>query len=91
MEYIRFLPMSEFPQPDESDESFSVTVLVYSEGFRNIELGYYDFETNRWSHFGDNSFLLKCWCYIPLPEVNINENEWEAVMPKGYNKHYLGS
>jgi hypothetical protein len=78
--------MSERPVADESDESFSKTVIIYGEGKGYVELGYFDFEQGQWSHFGNNSFLLKCWCYIPEPQVIIENKEWHAVPPRGYNR-----
>jgi hypothetical protein len=91
MENIKFFPMSEYPLADESDNSFSKTVLVYTEGFKSTELGYYDFETCRWSHFGDDSFLLQCWCYIPSPAADVREKNWKVITPKGYKKALYNS
>jgi hypothetical protein len=80
-----FYPMSERPSADESDESFSKTVIIYGEGKGVIELGYFDFEQGQWSHFGTTGFLLKCWCYIPEPGISKENKDWQAVAPKGYN------
>lgn len=85
---ILFYPMSELPVPDESDASFSKTVIIYGDDFNFIDLGYFDFEVEQWSHFGKNTFLLKCWCYIPTPSEIIREKNWEIIAPKGY-KRYL--
>lgn len=75
--------MTELPVADESDAAFSKTVLIYGEKKHFVELGYYDFEEDTWSHFGKNNFLLKCWCYVPEPSEVVNR-EWEAFAPKGY-------
>lgn len=86
METIVYYPMTEKPFADESDDSFSKTVIIYGEGQGYVELGYFDFEQGQWSHFGNNSFLLKCWCYIPEPGAVKENKEWQAVAPRGYNK-----
>jgi hypothetical protein len=89
MQDIKFYPMSDKPAPDESDASFSRTVIVYNEKLIAVGLGYYDFEIGQWLHFSHSSFLLKCWCYIPAPDDVIKENKWEVIAPKGYQKPFL--
>lgn len=79
-----FYPMTEIPIADESDSTFSKTVIIYGEKQQFVELGYYDFEEKTWSHFGQNIFLLKCWCYIPESLEAIKNNEWKSLPPKGY-------
>jgi hypothetical protein len=79
-----FHPMTELPIADESDTTFSKTVIIYGERQDFVELGYYDFEEGAWSHFGKNTFLLKCWCYLPEPLGAIKNTQWEALPPKGY-------
>jgi hypothetical protein len=86
---IIFYPMSEKPSPDESDNSFSKTVIIFGEKLNFIELGFFDFEDQQWSHFGKNSHLLKCWCYIPDPNNMVNCGEWTAIAPKGYTKDFF--
>lgn len=83
MKDIDFHPMTIFPHADEANATISKTVLIYGDGRDLIELGYYDFAQNSWSHFGKNTFLLKCWCYVPLPEVG-EDSQWTAYTPKGY-------
>jgi hypothetical protein len=78
--------MTEWPIADESDGSFSKTVIIYGERAEVVELGYYDFEQGQWSHFGQNTFLLKCWCYIPDPDIVIKDKNWQLFTPKGYIK-----
>lgn len=86
MEEIKFYPMTEWPVEDESDSSFSKTVIIYGEKSSEIGLGYYDFEMNEWLHLGENIFLLKCWCYIPNPNENTKGRTWKLLAPKGYQK-----
>jgi len=85
---IIFYPMSEIPARDQSDVSFSKTVIIYNDKLNFVDLGYFDFEEGQWSHFGENSFLLKCWCYIPKP-LEIEDEKWEIVIPKGYKKRFF--
>ncbi|ALM50508.1 hypothetical protein AMR72_17415 [Flavobacterium psychrophilum] len=85
MDEVIFYPMSQRPVPDESDATFSTTVIVYNEKYTAVGLGYFDFEIGEWLHFSHNSFLLKCWCYIPVPKI-IGDSSWDTVMPKGYIK-----
>ncbi|WP_121667012.1 hypothetical protein [Mesonia aquimarina] len=90
MKYAIFHPMSEPPMPDKNDESFSETVLVYSENTEFIELGYFDFEDECWYHFGSDSFLLKCWCYIPNPVECLGDHqEWPLAKHKDYDENDL--
>lgn len=82
---IPFYPMSELPVPDKDDESFSETVLVYGNKRGFVELGYFDFEDESWYHFGSDSFLLKCWCYVPHPDPkHLNDQEWPLIKHQGY-------
>lgn len=86
MEEIEFYPMTERPALDESDVSFSKTVIIFGEKFNIVTLGYFDFEINEWSQFSDSNFLLMCWCYIPEPSnVYLNTN-WSPIAPKAYKK-----
>lgn len=89
MQEIKFYPMSEWPIPDESDKSFSQTVIVYGDKLNPIGLGYFDFEMGEWLHFAENNFLLKCWCYLPDPKGVVEDTQWEAIAPKGYQKPFL--
>jgi len=88
MENIKFYPMSQKPIPDESDASFSRTVIVFGSKSNETGLGYYDFEMKEWLHLGGNLFLLKCWCYLPVPGFE-EKNEWEAIAPRGYLKSFF--
>lgn len=84
-----FYPMSTIPMPDESDQTFSKTVLIYGDKSDFVELGYYDFEVSQWSHFGSNIFLLKCWCYLPDPGMIAN-SEWPVIIPMDYSEFING-
>ena len=83
-----FNPMSQKPIEDESDTTFSITVLIFNQYLKFVAPGYYDFEEQEWSHFGENSNLLKCWCYIPMPENNGDLDDWETIKPKSYRKFF---
>lgn len=80
-----FYPMTEIPVPDKGDASFSKTVIIYGEDLESFEFGYFDFEQDQWSHFGKNNMLLKCWCYVPVPD-GLNHGYWHTLKPKGYIK-----
>ena len=81
--------MTEIPLPDDSDTSFSKTVMIYSNALTHVEFGYFDFEEQQWSHFSKTPFLLKCWCYIPSPKEFIKNKDWPTVALKGYKKNYF--
>lgn len=85
---VKFYPMSELPPAEDSDTSFSRTVLVYGRNRSFVELGYYDFEKEQWVHFGEGSFLLKCWCFIPNPGKLLNDKKWEEVKHKDYKSSF---
>lgn len=84
-----FYPMTEIPAPDDSDKSFSKTVIIFGDKLNFIDLGYFDFEEQQWSHFGRNHYLLKCWCYIPDPAPIVYTKEWMLIEPKGYRKEFF--
>lgn len=83
---IVFYPMSEIPVHDESDTSFSKTVIVYDDKLNFSDMGYYDFERGEWSCFGEVWFLLKCWCYIPHVTDCENISRWETIKSKRIKK-----
>jgi hypothetical protein len=48
---------------------FSAPVLLFSADDNTFcELGYYDFKTQKWLHFGGDSVVLVAWSYLPPPE-----------------------
>ena len=66
-------------------EDFSVTVLVFSEDEpTHAELGFYNFDTEAWSHFGDFSMMLICWCYLPDPTEFLKDKDFVAIEHEGY-------
>lgn len=81
-----FYPMSKIPERDDSDKSFSKTVIVFNDKLNLIDFGYFDYEEMQWSHFGKNEFLLRCWCYIPDPKKNDACRKWDTIKPKGFKE-----
>lgn len=81
---VDFYPMSLFPLRDDSDASFSKTVIVFGEKPNIADMGYYDFEDCQWSQFGNDKFLMVCWCYLPFPDFFIRENTLQSIAPNGY-------
>jgi hypothetical protein len=66
-------------------EDFSVPVLVFDKSDSNFcEIGHYNFDTKQWSHFGEISMKLICWCYLPDPSEFIKNNNLEYVLHEGY-------
>lgn len=66
-------------------EDFSVPVLVFDKSDLNFcEIGHYNFDTKEWSHFGENSMKLICWCYLPNPSEFVENNNLEYVLHEGY-------
>lgn len=84
-----FFPMQEIPKKATDllgrFEDFSVPILVFDKSEPNFcEIGHYNFDTKEWSHFGENSMKLICWCYLPDPSDFIKNNELEYVLHEGY-------
>ena len=68
-----------------NEESFSVPVLVFDEKEPTFcEIGHYNFDTNSWSHFGENSMKLICWCYLPNPTEFLKGKNFKSVQHDGY-------
>jgi hypothetical protein len=67
-------------------EPFSVAVLVYDDTEHPFcEIGHYNFDTGTWSHFGEGSMHLICWCYLPDPtEFRRNNPDLKSVIHEGY-------
>jgi len=67
-------------------EDFSLPVLLFDKEeptFCNI--GHYNFDTETWSHFGEESMKLICWCYIPNPTDYIKKMRFLThVLHDGY-------
>lgn len=81
--------MQEFPKVSTdlkgNEESFSVPVLVFDESEPTFcEIGHYNFDTKSWSHFGENSMKLICWCYLPNPTEFLKCKNFKSVIHDGY-------
>ena len=59
-------PMNEFPEQVEG-EHFSRTVLVYDMDLEDFDLGFYNYDTQKWDVMGGFQMELICWSYIPKP------------------------
>lgn len=81
----QFYPMTEIP-PQVDGEWFSETVLVYDRAEPTFAaLGFYNFDTEMWSHFHEESMQLICWTFIPNPTEFVNQNpQLEWVRHTGY-------
>lgn len=64
---IEFNPMTKYPQKIEG-EHHSRTVLVYDKDLEDFDLGFYDYETEKWNVFGGFQMDLLCWCEVPKPK-----------------------
>lgn len=66
-------PMHVLPEKVQG-EHFSKTVLLYDEDLEYFDLGYYDFDTEKWNIYGDLQMNLICWSEVPLPhELQVKE------------------
>lgn len=65
-EELKFNPVDQFPAKVEG-EQFSRTVLLYDKDLDNFDLGYYDFEVQKWQAMGGFQMDIICWSYIPIP------------------------
>ena len=62
-----FKPMTELP-PQVESEDFSETVLVYDTDLDDCDLGFYNFDTQRWGVLGGFKMNLICWRHIEKPK-----------------------
>ena len=62
----KFNPMTQLPQQVEG-EDFSRTVLVYDKDLEDVDLGFYNFDTEKWDVLGGFQMDLICWSEIPKP------------------------
>lgn len=80
---ITFHPMGILPDKKSVDDNeFSTPVLLFDICEANYcEIGYYDFKTKQWNHFGDSQCEFICWCYVPnqIPFVDMYK---KIVAPK---------
>ena len=84
-----FHNMQEYPKRattlNGDDENFSLPVLVFDEDNPSFcEIGHYNFNCEMWSHFGDDSMKLICWCYPPNPTTFLKGKNFESVLHIGY-------
>lgn len=76
-----FYPMNEFPTRVKGG-NYSVPVLVFSADNPTFcEMGYYNFETQKWLHFGESSVVLISWCYMPNHEAFLEQVKNMAGIP----------
>ena len=86
---MEFKSMQELPKRvydlNGNAEYFSVPVLVYDEDAPcYCEIGYYNFDSKEWAHFGQKSMRLICWCKIPNPTEFVKSNNLISVTHEGY-------
>lgn len=79
-----FFRMHIKPNHEDIDLHFSKTVIIYDEKGEYSDLGYYDFELCQWIIFGDMSFKMSCWRYVPDASEFIKQNELKLEYHKGY-------
>jgi hypothetical protein len=63
---LKVNPMHIFPDQVEG-EQFSQTVLLYDKDLDNFDLGYYDFEFQKWQTMEGFEMDLICWSYVLFP------------------------
>ncbi len=61
-----YRPMTEFP-PITEGEQHSKMVLVFDEDLNDCDLGFYDFELQKWVVMGGFQMELICWQHIEKP------------------------
>lgn len=61
-----YKPMTQFP-PKVEGENFSDTVLIFDEDLEDFDLGYYDYDNEKWIPMGDFQMDLICWIEISKP------------------------
>lgn len=62
-----YRPMTEFP-PITEGEQHSEVVLVFDEDLDDCDLGFYNFDTQKWDVLGDFQMKLICWRHIEKPK-----------------------
>jgi hypothetical protein len=66
------------------EEPYSESVFIYSEDFDMWTIGWFNFDMDEWSHSGEESMKLTCWCYPPSPIAFIKDRQPLAVTHTGY-------
>ena len=62
-----YRPMTEFP-PITEGEQHSKMVLVFDEDLDDCDLGFYNFDTQKWDVLGGFQMNLICWRHIEKPK-----------------------
>ena len=86
--FNQFYPMSKKPK-QVKNEHFSETVLIYeldlgTKEIVHFDLGYFDFETNKWNVLGNDSLILYCWAEIPNPTNFMQNKDWAVDYHEGF-------
>lgn len=63
---LKYNPMTVLPKQVDG-EYFSNTVLVYDKDLQDVDLGFYNFDTEKWDVLGGFQMDLICWSEIPKP------------------------
>lgn len=69
-----YFSMNEFPDQVKG-EHFSETVLIYDLEEKDVDLGFYNYESKKWMPLGGMQMKLNCWCYPPKPDIRISKNK----------------
>src|SRR5690606_25847402 len=73
-----YRPMTEFP-PITEDEHHSKMVLVFDEDLDDYDLGFYDFELQKWVVMGGFQMNLICWRHIEKPK-NEDVQKYKTIL-----------
>lgn len=73
-----FKPMTELP-PQVDGEIFSKTVLVFDKDLEDFDLGFYDFELQKWDVLGGFQMNLICWKLIETPRYE-DIQEYQTIL-----------
>ncbi|MCF2218780.1 hypothetical protein H9Q08_05640 [Chryseobacterium sp. PS-8] len=77
-----FYPMNMLP-PRTNNEPFSVLVIVYDKDDSSyFNIGYYNYDIDKWEIFADEIMNLKCWCFAPNPNKYWNDQKFITVQCK---------
>lgn len=74
---LEVYPVNQFPDQVEG-EQFSQTVLLYDKDLDNFDLGYYDFELQKWQALGGFQMDVICWSYVSIPS-NVQVSGFHTV------------
>lgn len=84
-----FHPMWKKPEPSGDEDGYSKTVIVYeldhdTKKVVDSDLGFYNFETEKWNVLGDFSMNLWCWTEIPNPTNFMQDKDWVVELHEGF-------